>query len=86
MDALYSDMIAKREAYEAAGQAFQSAQKERDALETKYQSGMISRQDYLQGVASYQEKKCGQRGSIHCPQPGHLRVQVGDQRHIKRQK
>ena len=57
MDALYSDMIAKREAYEAAGQAFQSAQKERDALETKYQSGMISRQDYLQGVASYQEKK-----------------------------
>ena len=57
MDSLYSDMISDREAYEAAGQAFQSTQKKRDALETKYQSGMISRQDYLQGVASYQEKK-----------------------------
>lgn len=63
MDALYGDMAAKREAYEAAGQAFQSAQRERDALETKYRAGMISRQEYLQGAVSYQEKKAARESA-----------------------
>lgn len=57
MDALYSDMLAKRQAYEAAVKSFESAEKEYGALQTRYQSGLISRQEYLQGEAAYEQQK-----------------------------
>lgn len=55
--AAYEDLQAKKIQYQAALQAYESAALSYDALNRKQQAGMLTHTEYLEGEASYLEKK-----------------------------
>lgn len=55
--ASYQELIARKTAYEAALTAFQSAQMSYEGLQRKQQAGLLTNTQYLEGQASYLEKK-----------------------------
>ena len=57
MRQLYDDVFAKKTAYEAARDGYQSALKSRDGYERMYNLGMLSRSDYLGTEISFYQKK-----------------------------
>ncbi len=57
MKQLYDDVFAKKTAYEAASDGYQSALKSRDGYERMYNLGLLSRSDYLGTEIAFYQKK-----------------------------
>ena len=57
MRQLYDDVAAKRTAYEAARDGYQSAELSAGSYERMYGLGLMSETDYLGGMVSYYQKK-----------------------------
>ncbi len=57
MKSLYQDILAKRTAYEAARDGYDSTRKAKDGYDRMYQLGMLSKSDYLGTEISYYQKK-----------------------------
>lgn len=59
MRQLYDDVLAKRTAYEAAMDGYQSAELSAGSYERMYGLGLMAETDYLGGMISYYQKKAG---------------------------
>ncbi|MBT9777534.1 TolC family protein [Clostridium sp. MCC353] len=57
IEAVYQTLLQKRTEYQAALEAFESASISYQSLQKKQEAGMLSNTQYLQGEASYLEKK-----------------------------